>query len=113
MVVLLPMLGITWSWMLAKDGQLGKISDNIKGLNILFGRNGFVSQILSRLPEFIQPNFHPDQHDTKGLEKAEPILVHFFTDLPSQKILQYRINSPITLPAFTVPAYLLKPLNNP
>ena len=69
MVVLLPMLGITWSWMLAKDGQLGKISDNIKGLNILFGRNGFVSQILSRLPEFIQPNFHPDRHDTKGLEK--------------------------------------------
>ena len=69
MVVLLPMLGITWSWMLVKDGQLGNISDNVKGLNILLGRNGFVSQILSRLPEFIQPDFHPDQHDTKGLEK--------------------------------------------
>ena len=69
MVVLLPMLGITWSWMLVKDGQLGNISDNVKGLNILLGRNGFVSQILSRLPEFIQPDFHPDQQDTKGLEK--------------------------------------------
>ena len=69
MVVVLPMLGITWSWMLVKDGQLGNISDNVKGLNILLGRNGFVSQILSRLPEFIQPDFHPDQHDTKGLEK--------------------------------------------
>ncbi|BAP13045.1 MAG: metal hydrolase [Alcanivorax borkumensis] len=67
-VVLLPMLGVTWSWMLAKDGQLGNLKDNIKGLNVLLGRNGFVSRILSRLPEFVEPNFHPNQHNTKQLE---------------------------------------------
>ena len=68
MLVLLPMLGITWGWMLAKDGQLGNIPDNIKGLSVLFGPKGFVTAILSRLPEFIQPGFHPDGHDTRELE---------------------------------------------
>ena len=30
MLVLLPMLGITWGWMLAQDRQLGNVPDNIK-----------------------------------------------------------------------------------
>lgn len=68
LAVLLPMLGITWSWMLIRDGQLGNLSDNIKGLNFLLGRNGFVTQIIPRLPEFIQKRFHPNQHDTRTLE---------------------------------------------
>ncbi|AJD48675.1 metal hydrolase [Isoalcanivorax pacificus W11-5] len=68
MLVLLPMLGITWSWMLAQDRQLGNVPDNIKGLSILFGRGGFVSRILPRLPEFMGACFHPDNHDTKALE---------------------------------------------
>ena len=70
MLVLLPMLGITWSWMLARDGQLGNVPDNIKGLNVLFGRAGFVSRILPRLPEFIGARFHPDDHDTKAIENS-------------------------------------------
>jgi len=70
MLVLLPMLGITWTWMLARDGQLGNVSDNIKGLNVLFGRDGFVSRILPRLPEFIGARFHPDDHDTKAIENS-------------------------------------------
>lgn len=69
-LVLLPMLGITWSWMLAKDRQLGNMADNIKGLNILFGRDGFVSRILPRMPEFIGAKFHPDDHDTKMIENT-------------------------------------------
>lgn len=70
LVVLLPMLGFTWAWMLMRDGQLGKLSDNIRGLNILLGRKGFVSQILPRLPEFLQKDFHPENHDTEALEKS-------------------------------------------
>lgn len=70
MMVLLPMLGITWCWMLARDRQLGNVPDNIKGLNILFGRGGFVSRILPRLPEFIGTRFHPDDHDTKAIESS-------------------------------------------
>lgn len=67
-MVLIPVLGITWGWMLAKDRQLGNIPDNVRGLNVLLGRNGFVSRILPRLPEFIGLHFHPDQHDTRELE---------------------------------------------
>lgn len=70
LVVLLPMLGVTWAWMLARDGKLGSIKDNAKGLNMLFGRNGFVSKILPRLPEFTQRHFHPGNHDTRNLEQT-------------------------------------------
>lgn len=70
LVVLLPMLGVTWAWMLARDGKLGNIRDNAKGLNMLFGRKGFVSKILPRLPEFTQRHFHPGNHDTRHLEQA-------------------------------------------
>jgi len=69
MLVLVPMLGVTWGWMLAKDRQLGNISDNIKGLNMLFGRNGFISLILPRLPEFFEANFHPNEHNTQKIEQ--------------------------------------------
>ena len=69
-VVLLPMLGVTWAWMLAKDGKLGSVKDNAEGLNMLFGRKGFVSRILPRMPEFIARRFHPDHHDTGALEEA-------------------------------------------
>jgi predicted metal-dependent hydrolase len=68
MIVLLPMLGITWTWILAKDKQLGNIPDNIAGLLALFGPKGFVSQIVPRLPEFLQKRFHPNEHDTTELE---------------------------------------------
>lgn len=70
LAVLLPTLGITWAWMLAKDRKLGSIADNAKGLKALFGRNGFVSSILSRLPEFVSPDFHPNNCDTRALEDA-------------------------------------------
>lgn len=70
LAVLLPMMGITWAWMLAKDGQLGNLKDNVEGLSMLFGRNGFVSKILPRMPEFVARHFHPNDHDTKELEEA-------------------------------------------
>ena len=69
-VVLIPMMGVTWAWMLAKDGKLGDVKDNVDGLKMMFGRNGFVSRILPRMPEFIGRRFHPDDHDTKALEEA-------------------------------------------
>jgi predicted metal-dependent hydrolase len=68
LVVLLPMLGITWAWMLAKDGKLGSVKDNAIGLNVLFGPKGFVSGIMRRLPEFVDRRYHPDNHDTRALE---------------------------------------------
>ncbi len=68
LAVLLPMLGITWSWMVYKEGQLGNLKDNLAGLNMLFGRRGFVTRILPRMPEFLGKRFHPRQHDTQALE---------------------------------------------
>jgi hypothetical protein len=62
------MLGITWAWMLAKDGKLGSVKDNAIGLNVLFGPKGFVSGIMRRLPEFVDRRYHPDNHDTRALE---------------------------------------------
>jgi uncharacterized protein len=70
LAVLLPTLGITWAWMLARDRKLGDIADNAKGLKVLFGPNGFVSSILSRLPEFVARDFHPNNCDTRALEDA-------------------------------------------
>lgn len=70
LVVLLPMLGVTWAWMLARDGKLGSVKDNAVGLNMLFGPRGFVSGIMQRLPEFLARRFHPDNHDTRALENA-------------------------------------------
>ena len=64
------MMGVTWAWMLAKDGKLGDVKDNAEGLKMMFGRNGFVSRILPRMPEFIAKRFHPEDHDTKALEEA-------------------------------------------
>lgn len=70
LAVLLPMLGITWSWMVYKDGQLGNLKDNVAGLAMLFGRQGFVTRILPKLPEFLGKRFHPRQHDTQALEQT-------------------------------------------
>lgn len=68
--VLLPTLAISWGWMVAKDGQLGNLRDNIQGLNMLFGREGFVTKILPKMPMFGRRGFHPNKHDTKALEKT-------------------------------------------
>lgn len=66
--VLVPVLAVSWGWMVAKEGQLGNVRDNLKGLNMLFGRKGFVSGILPQIPLFGRKNFHPNKHDTTALE---------------------------------------------
>lgn len=68
--VLLPTLAISWGWMVAKDGQLGNLRDNMQGLNMLFGREGFVTKILPKMPMFGRRGFHPNKHDTKALEQT-------------------------------------------
>lgn len=66
--ILLPTLSVTWAMMLYRDGQLGNLKDNMKGLRILLGKNGFITKILPRLPEFMEIEFHPSKHNTKSLE---------------------------------------------
>lgn len=67
--VLVPVLAVSWGWMVAKEGKLGNVGDNLKGLNMLFGKKGFVSGILPQMPLFGRKNFHPKKHDTTALEE--------------------------------------------
>ena len=68
--VLLPTLAVSWGWMVAKEGQLGNLRDNVQGLKMLFGREGFVTRILPRMPLFGRKGFHPKKHDTRALERT-------------------------------------------
>jgi len=69
-LVLIPMLGGTWAWMLAKEGKLGSAKDNINGINMLFGKNGFITKTIPKMPLFCKQGFHPKDHDTSELESA-------------------------------------------
>ncbi len=53
--------------LLAKDGQLLNIRQNLKGLNYNFGRKGVLSRLLPQYLDWFKPNFHPSHHDTKAL----------------------------------------------
>lgn len=53
--------------LLAKDGQLLNIRQNIKGFNYIFGLNGVFSTLLPKYLDWFKPNFHPSHHDTDAL----------------------------------------------
>ena len=68
-VTVLPTLLGSWVYLLAKEGKLTDTADLTKGLNLLFGRNGFVSRILPKMSIYSARSFHPNKHNTKALEK--------------------------------------------
>ena len=53
--------------LLAKDGQLLNIRQNIKGLNYIFGFKGVLSTLVPQYLDWFKPNFHPSHHDTDAL----------------------------------------------
>jgi len=53
--------------LLASDGQLFKVRQNLSGLNYMFGRKGVFSRLLPKYLDFFKPGFHPKQHDTDAL----------------------------------------------
>lgn len=55
--------------LLASDGQLFKVRQNLKGLNYIWGRmgKGVFSRLLPQYLDFFRPSFHPKQHDTDAL----------------------------------------------
>ncbi len=55
---------------MAREGQLLNTRDNLRGLKFLFGRDGFISNVLAQMPSFLAPDFHPSQDDTRALEAA-------------------------------------------
>lgn len=40
----------------------------IKGVNLLFGKNGFITPLIAKLPEFLRQDFDPSKDDTTQLE---------------------------------------------
>lgn len=53
--------------LLAKDGQLLNVRQNINGFNYIFGRKGVFSTLLPQYLDWFKPNFHPSHHDTDAL----------------------------------------------
>lgn len=67
---LLPALLISFTQILAKDGQLTlkHLGAHRHGANLLFGRRGLFKHVPRRLPDFFKKDFHPKQDDTTALE---------------------------------------------
>ncbi len=53
--------------LLAKDGQLLNVRQNIKGFNFIFGFKGVFSTLMPQYIDWFKPNFHPSHHDTDAL----------------------------------------------
>jgi predicted metal-dependent hydrolase len=53
--------------LLAKDGQLLNIRQNLKGFNHIFGYQGLFSSLLPKYLDWFKPSFHPTYHDTVAL----------------------------------------------
>ncbi len=66
-IILFAVLAIFQARMLAADGQLFKLRQNLRGLNYLWGRKGLFPKLLPQFLDFFRPGFHPSQHDTTAL----------------------------------------------
>ncbi len=64
--------GILFSlvWLVATQGEALNLREHRRGIRALIGRDGFLSRIFPRLPEYTKKDFHPDRHDTRAIEKA-------------------------------------------
>lgn len=58
--------------LMKEDGQLGNMKSWLSGLNYMWGRPGVFRKLLPSYFKFYSPNFHPWNHDARGLvEKAK------------------------------------------
>ena len=71
MVITTAILGAVMTYatgrLLAADGKLFNVRDNVKGMRALFGRQGRMTRLLPKFLDFFRPDFHPNDHDTKAL----------------------------------------------
>lgn len=70
LAALLPGLFFSWGWIVAKHGEALNFRENRRGLKALFGKGGFITKTLQRLPEYFPRDHHPSQMDTTDLEKV-------------------------------------------
>ncbi|RZT87229.1 hypothetical protein EV383_4139 [Pseudonocardia sediminis] len=58
-----------WGYLLVQQGIWRRPSDLREGWRLMFGPGQFMRRVLTRMPVFNHPRFHPDKHDTRALEQ--------------------------------------------
>ena len=53
--------------LLASDGSLFNMRQNVKGFGYIFGRQGVLSRLLPQYLDWFKPKFHPSHHNTDAL----------------------------------------------
>lgn len=66
---LFPGIAFSLVWLVVKQGEAFSIREHLRGLGALLGRKGFLTNILPKMPAFMKTRFHPDEHDTRAIEK--------------------------------------------
>ncbi len=69
MVILAAVVADQQVRLMKQDGQLFNFKSWALGLNGLFGRKGFITQVIPELFDYFRPGFHPEDYDTEALEK--------------------------------------------
>ncbi len=65
----LPAALAAWGVVAYKMGCLKDIPSTLKGINLLFGRKGFLLPIMTKLPDFLMRDFDPRNDETYELEQ--------------------------------------------
>ena len=63
-------LGLTTWWhgqLLAKEGKLFDVRNNLKSATYLWGRKGLFTRLIPQYLDYYKPGFHPNDHDTRAL----------------------------------------------
>lgn len=63
-----PPILASWLVLLAREGQLANRRENVRGLRLLLGREGFITKVLRHMPEYLKEGFHPSWQQTQALE---------------------------------------------
>lgn len=67
-IILFAVMAYFQTLLLAADGQLLNVRQNIKGFRFLFGyKKGLFPKLIPQFFDFFKKDFHPSQHDTTAL----------------------------------------------
>jgi predicted metal-dependent hydrolase len=67
---LVPGIVFSWLWITWKHGEALNVRQHRRGLKSLLGKNGFITKVLVRIPEYWARDFHPEQQDTDAIEAS-------------------------------------------
>jgi predicted metal-dependent hydrolase len=67
-IILFAVMAYFQARLLAADGQLFNVRQNVKGFRFLFGyKKGLFPKLIPQFFDFFRKDFHPSQHDTNAL----------------------------------------------